>query len=173
MKYASNSSNGSTTVRVLGGAIILMFIVFYLMARWDAEEEVIRHQGRLIEALEGRKWKKIDALMAADFTDNAGHNKEWALREPREALRHFLTLNVAAKQPTYQIIYPREEGDPKKGTVSTWLHFEGNGTPFAHLIKDTANSTTDPFLFTWRKESWKPWDWKLVSISHPLLHQAP
>jgi len=173
MKHAPDSRNGVTAVPILGGVIILMLIVFFLMARWDSEEQLMRHQARLITAVEGRKWKKIDAMMAADFTDNAGHDKAWALREPREALRHFMTLTIAPKQPTFQVLYPKREGDPMTGTVSTWLHFDGNGTPFAHIIKDTANSTSDPFLFTWRKESWKPWDWKLVSISHPLLLQAP
>jgi len=27
----------------------------------------------------------------------------------------------------------------------------------------------EPFSFTWRQVSWKPWDWKLVRVDQPEL----
>ena len=36
-------------------------------------------------------------------------------------------------------------------------------------ITDRVNSLTTPFVFHWRSESWKPWDWKLVKVENRSL----
>lgn len=159
----------SKIIPLLIAATTFCLVVFYCMRRWQPEEEVNRHQARLIAAMEDRNWKKAGKLLADDFKDNAGHDKAWWLREPREALRQFLVLTIGVKNPTTTIHYPRSETDPMTGTVVTWLHIDGSGTPIAHYVIEAANSTTAPFHFTWRKQSWKPWDWQLITVEHPLL----
>ncbi|HEY1583637.1 MAG TPA: hypothetical protein VGF73_11125 [Chthoniobacterales bacterium] len=36
-------------------------------------------------------------------------------------------------------------------------------------IIEWVNSLTTPFELRWRRESWKPWDWKLVEVRNPGL----
>jgi hypothetical protein len=35
--------------------------------------------------------------------------------------------------------------------------------------RDEVNALREPFTMTWRKKSWKPWDWELIRVEQPEL----
>ncbi len=37
------------------------------------------------------------------------------------------------------------------------------------MITDRINPLNEPFRLQWRKQSWKPWEWKLVHASNEAL----
>ncbi len=49
------------------------------------------------------------------------------------------------------------------------MQIAGSGSEFAPEIVERVNSLTEPFVLHWRRESWRPWDWKLVRVSNPGL----
>lgn len=155
--------------KILGGtAIVLALIVAAtLFHRWQPEQQIARHQKALLTALSDRNWKKVNRLLAADFKLRTGHDREWILREAREVLRQFIALEITAVDPAL------DHPEADRGTVRSRLQVKGNGSPIAHYAKDAVNTAQEPFVFQWKHQSWKPWDWQLTTIAHPLLDQAP
>ena len=50
-------------------------------------------------------------------------------------------------------------------------HIRLEGTPFGvgSSIQRMVNREKSPLTFSWEKESWVPWSWKLVRMDHPEL----
>jgi hypothetical protein len=55
------------------------------------------------------------------------------------------------------------------GTARARITLKGRGGPFADMAMGRLDELKQPFSFTWRQRSWKPWDWKLVRIDQPEL----
>jgi hypothetical protein len=77
-----------------------------------------------------------------------------------EALRNFLVLEILSEDTTVE----RRDRD---AVISARLRLRGKGNAIGEQIIAGANSLESHFQFAWRRKSWKPWDWKLVSVSQP------
>jgi hypothetical protein len=68
-----------------------------------------------------------------------------------------------------------DAGDPQvrtenlKGYWTARITINGSAGEFAAAIQQRVNSLTAPFELEWRRQSSKPWDWKLVSVRNPAL----
>jgi hypothetical protein len=49
------------------------------------------------------------------------------------------------------------------------ISVEGDDSEVMAEIKQRINSLTTPFKLQWRRQSAKPWDWKLVHVSNREL----
>lgn len=148
-----------------------MFAAIRCFWLWQPERQVRLHQRHLLDAAAAHDWKKIDRFLAADFRDRYGHDKPWVLRESREILRQFFALTVHDSD-TGVAFDPANAQKTRLARVSTRLRLEGTGTPVAQYAMQAVNSAQAPFEFSWKRQSWKPWDWRLVSAGHPLLARA-
>jgi hypothetical protein len=157
--------NPKSKASLLFGAAIAAMVTVRCIWLWQPERQVELHQQHFIEAVSDRKWKKIDHFLAEDFRDRFDHDKAWALKESREVLRQFFALTVKENRTNLALATPGRQ----EATVTSTLKIEGGGTPIAEYAKTTVNSSTKPFTFTWKQKSWKPWDWQLTSIDHPLM----
>ncbi len=135
---------------------------------WQPERQVSLHQRHFLEAVADRKWKKIAAALADDFRDSAGHDKAWALKESREVLRQFFVLSVREREAGTAFATPER----REATVTTRFRLEGNGTPVAEYAMEVVNGSGAPFVFVWKRQGWKPWDWQITAIRHPLVQRA-
>lgn len=116
----------------------------------------------LISAAEKRDWKKVTALLAEDYKDKWGHDRKTAVSLASEALRQFIVLEITPEEFTC-----KTEG--RTGETSARLKISGRGTSIGEVILREANQLETPFVISWRRGSWKPWDWQVVSVENAGL----
>lgn len=149
------------TLAAIAG-VVLVFLAAWIVWKMLPSTQLEQKFDRLIEATGDRNWKRVKALMAEDYKDAWGQNREDATKNGSEALRHFLVLQVTAENV-------RIEKEGRKALISARLRLDGKGTAIGESVKDYANGLQEDFRFAWERKSWKPWDWKLVSISQPEI----
>jgi hypothetical protein len=122
-----------------------------LQNRWDD----------LMDACERHNQDGFTALLADDYSDPWGLNRNEAAKLAHEVFRQFLLLTIDRQQPTLEI------GEDGTATTSALIRLEGTGGPAAPVIIQEAEAITTPTVFHWRRMSWKPWDWRLTSLENP------
>lgn len=113
-----------------------------------------------VEAGERRDWKAVAERLAPDYRDGWGHDKSAALEAAREVFGQFVVLGIEVEP-----LRITRDGD--FATIATRPRLSGNGSPLVPLIIRHANELPSDTLFRWRRQSWLPWDWVLVSVSNP------
>lgn len=156
------STKTSGTIALVLAVIIAMWCV----RLWQPERQIRLHQRHLLEAAENRNWKKLKLLLDDDFKTPNGIDKKLALGTLAEALRPFMSVHITGTETHLD----RNGRVAKTGQI---LRLDGMGSAFAEAIKSAVNQSNDPFEFTWERKSWKPWDWRLVRVEHPLLNFGP
>jgi hypothetical protein len=119
------------------------------------------HSEHLVQRVEGRSWQAVENFVAPDYHDDWGDDRARLLTRLRLVGRFFFDLTIAPSQERTQV-------NPPDGTWSARIQLDGRGEAAAE-IKARINSLTTPFVLSWRKESWKPWDWKLVKLANESL----
>ncbi len=150
-------------------SLLLRGVAVFLAAAvvWAAFEvmpgrRLARCQEQFLEAAGKRNWKAVRELMAEDYRDQWGYDREQAIAQASEALQNFLTLEITGEDTSMQ-------RDGREATVSARLRMAGRGNAIGEEILSRANSMESHFQFAWKRKSWKLWDWKLVFISQPEL----
>ncbi len=152
---------------VLGFAFIAAVITVILCIRaWQPQRQVERHHAALLEAVGERDWKQLDQLIDPAFKHPKGYDKAWVLKESGEVRRHFFAL-VVNGIPEIELA---PEGN--RATVHSLIRLEGSGTAVASYVISEVNNNTTPFVFTWERKSWKPWDWQLTGVDHPFVERG-
>ena len=75
----------------------------------------------------------------------------------REMLQTFLVLNI---DWTTDEITVNENIAKVRGHAK----LSGSGVGFSQHIMDLVNQLSEPWVFTWRTDGWKPDDWKLIFL---------
>lgn len=150
-----------TVVVVLG--VLLGLATIFLIVEFQPKRQLEKSFGNLVSAVEKRDWKQIEALLAPDYADAWGMNREQAIQVGSEVLRHFFVLEIVSENPEVQV-------SGMQGAARTVLRVNGNGTAVAQSMMAEANALDAPFVFEWHRASWKPWDWKLKSLSNIQVH---
>ena len=135
-------------------AVVAGWLAFELSPTRRLESAFVR----LLDAAEARNWERVGALVAEDYRDDWGLSKPEAISLGLEALQHFLVLEIVAEDL-------RIERVGRSGAVFVRLKFLGRGSAIGEAIIRRVNGLESEFRFAWRRESWKPWDWKLFSVS--------
>jgi hypothetical protein len=113
-------------------------------------------------AVENKDWRKMAGLMADDYSDRWGHDKATIIDHTKQAFAQFFILTVESLELHV------EEADAI-GTARVHVAIKGRGGPLADFVMSRVAELKEPFSFTWRQASWKPWDWKLVRVDQPEL----
>ncbi len=149
------------TIFVIAG-VFLLLVVLFLAVELQASRRVEAKFYGVIGNVENRKWQKLSKNLSPDYQDRWGFNRKALIENLPEAFRHFLFLEVDPQDVKISF-----EGNLAK--VSAKISIQGRGSALADYIMNRVNSLSQPFVLTFRKESWKPWDWKLISIDQPEL----
>lgn len=142
--------------------IILLFIIIFCIRLWQPERQILKHQQHLFNAVESRDWKDATAFFADDYHDHWQQTKPMAISEARQAFRYFFVISIQASS-----VDCSADGD--LGRFSARLKVLGSGAAISEYVKEHVNRLKQPFVFHWKRESWKPWDWKLTEIDQPEL----
>ena len=131
---------------------------------WQAERTVARAFASLVQQVEKRNWEGVQDRIAEDYKDRWGLDREEAIRLGSEALRQFFLLEIRPVDPV-----EIQEQDGGTWVVSSRLQIAGTGSAISAMIVDRANALSEPFVFSFDKQSWKPWDWKLIRMDQSQL----
>ncbi len=143
-------------------ATALLALALYAAWLWQPARQVQRHTAHFLKAVERRNSDKIAAFLADDYSDRWGHDKEFVVRETREVFRHFIFIEIQndPAEPSFA---------GSEATLRSPVKISGQGSPIAQYVMEKVNALRTPFFFTWRRGSWKPWDWRLMRIDHSEL----
>lgn len=154
----------SLLLRVLAGAVV--FLVGWLVLEFSPDRQLDKAFARLIAAAENRDFKSLRELMAPDYRDQWKMDREQALGAASDALGTFLVLRIV----------PENLSGSRQGTaavIAARLRLSGRANAVGGAILEQVNALEDDFQFAWRRKSWKPWDWKLVSLSQNEIQFDP
>ena len=133
-----------------------------LTLHWLPGRQVRLHQEHLLRSVEDRNWKKVNAFVSTDYRDRWGQTKQVVLTRLPQVFGNFLACGV--------------QGTPISQTwsggacvIQSRIHIVGSGGPIAQFVIQQSESLREPFVFKWRRQSWKPWDWALVEVDQPEL----
>lgn len=151
--------------------LLLPGVVLLLLCGWAGFEltpgrQLDRAFDRLLHAAGKRDWKTVRGLMADDYRDRWGQDREQAVSAATQVLQQFLVLKIGAERRSVS-------RQAREATISARLRLEGRGTGLAEMVIGNVNGLRDDFQFAWRRKSWKPWDWKLVSVNQPEIEFDP
>ena len=134
----------------------------WLAQLWQADEQVRLHSEHFLAQIAERDWSGAGRFIAEDYHDDWGHDRKEILNRLHLVLRFFTALTIDPGSPQVSANAP-------VGWWSAKVRIEGQGSEFAPEIVDRVNSLTEPFVLHWRRQSWRPWDWKLARVSNPGL----
>lgn len=141
-------------------ASALISVVWFIIPFLQSAESQVKHQQEtLIGFAAKRSWARLNLLIAADYSDAWGMKRDEALNAAHEALQSFIMISFDWKPQSVA-------RDEKTVTLSGTIHMNGSGATGSSMIVDHVNRITKPWVFVWRKDGWKPGDWRLVSIAN-------
>lgn len=139
--------------------------LIWLAQLWQPSRQVERHTENLLARASARDWPAVTAMMAGDYRDAWGHDREFSVDKARELFSHFFALSIVPLRP------PQVRVRPGEGTVAVPVGVFGSGTAVAQRVMDEVRRAEEPFVFTWRKVGPWPWQWQLSSAAHEELAQ--
>lgn len=140
---------------ILGGGL--------LFHHWQPQQQLKAHTEAFLNAVEDRNWNRVGQLMDDSYQDGWGLSKPEALSYGEQTFQHFATLSLT---PIDLEVTPEND---QQGRVRTRFEANGIGSPIATMTKNEINGLEQPFVFHWRRQSWKPFDWLLVNIENPSV----
>jgi hypothetical protein len=144
------------------GSILALLLGIWLAPLWTAENQVRLHSEHFLHQLEARRPASAGDFVASDYRDDWGGDRALLLTRLRLVLRLFSSLTITPGAAQVRL-------DPPFDAWTAPLRLAGSGSEEAPGMIRRVNGLTTPFQLRWRKESWKPWDWKLVEAHNSEL----
>jgi hypothetical protein len=140
------------------GLLVTVAAGIFLFQLWRPARQVELHSENLLRAIEQQDWADFGEFIAADYQDQWGHDRALLLSRTRAVVSYARELQLQ----------PREEAirgaDTEEPFWRARITVAGADNEVMVLIKQHVNVVTEPWELHWRKQSWKPWDWKLVRV---------
>lgn len=144
------------------GLILAVIVGIWLARLWGAENQVRLHTQHLLSRVEERDWLGAGDFLAVNYHDEWGDDRQLMMNRLRLGLRFFSSLTITARAGQIHL-----DGDA--ATWSAQIQIAGSGSEMAPEAVEEINRLTTPFELRWQKQSWKPWDWKLVQVRNSEL----
>ncbi len=128
----------------------------------STERGVERAWDNVIEAVADRDFETLGEYMREDYRDGFGLGRAEALETLRTVRSHFIVCTVARERAELVL-----DPNGQSATTRAVIRLGGQGSAVAQAAIQASTTTSTPTTFRWRRNSWKPWDWRLVSIENP------
>lgn len=122
-----------------GGLGLALLIGLFLIWFWQPERQVSRHSESFLRTIEKKNWTGVADFIGNDYQDQWGDDRARVLERMHEVSRYLRRVRIDASNEAVRI------------------------------VEERVNSLAKPFEFEWRRQSAKPWDWKLVRVSNASL----
>jgi hypothetical protein len=140
----------------------VLIAIAVLALHWRPSRQVRLHQEHLLETAGARNWKKVERFLAPDYKDRWGQSRADVLQRLPQAFQDFLACSV--EQDPAELAW---NGDT--AVVRARIRILGSGGAITRFVMAEVNGLREPFALSWRKQSWKPWDWALVAVDQPEI----
>ncbi len=150
---------------VLG--LVLILGLWLALPFFSAGRGVERAWDEVIAAIEDKDTEALGRLLGDDYADGFGLDRAGAIQLAAQIRAHFVVCNLRREKSELVM-------DPSKNSAVTraLMRFSGSGSPVAQGAIQASAASHTPTAFRWRRNSWKPWDWRLVSIDNPDAARA-
>ena len=142
---------------------LLALIPVVLLAAWhylSPARQLKAAQQHFVEAISSKDANAIARLIHPDYTDQWGFSAaDWpGLLKDLRTLSPILEVNLV--NPVI---------DAPNGVVDTSLQVKSTGSPASELIEGRGVELKETTRFTWKRDNWQPWSWRLVNVQNPAL----
>ncbi|MDR1279906.1 MAG: hypothetical protein LBK99_03675 [Opitutaceae bacterium] len=127
---------------------------------YDADRQLDRGWTGLVESIESRSAFGVNRLLAPDYTDCWGYDKDSL---GKDLWRIFYPFESIGLTP-HEVLVVRE-GDT--ATISAKFTMVSTGSGLGADAQNQVNRLTEPFVIQWRRNSGFPWSWKITRIDQP------
>jgi hypothetical protein len=145
-----------------GGLGLALLIGLFLIWLWQPERQVNRHTENFLRTIEKKNWTGVADFIANDYQDQWGDDRARVLERMREVLRYLSRIRIDPANAAVRV-------DNQRGYWNAKITIDGDQGEVMALVKERVNSLATPFEFEWRRQSARPWDWKLVRVSNASL----
>jgi len=142
--------------------VALGAVVLFLARAFSSEIRLRAAHAALLEAVRDASRSRLARHLAADYHDSWGQEKAEAIDHAVEAARQFIAMRL-------EVASLELDMRGRTATARLTVVLDGQGTAGAAVIRNRVARLRTPFVLTWRRESWSPWSWKLVSLAHDEL----
>ena len=146
-------------------AVLLLLVIFTItmIFYWRAEPTLIRKQLAFEKAIDSKKIKPFNKLIAKSYSDRWGYKAEDIGLTALDIRTQYIYLTLKPREAKWTI-----EGS--KATLSVKYSLEGQPkTPIAKIITQRSNQLQTPMLFSWEKQSFWPWSWRLTELDNQTI----
>jgi hypothetical protein len=147
------------------GVLAAFIFGLWLVRLWGAENQVRLHSEHFLRSVEARDWSGFETFLAQDYGDAWENDRSTLVLRLRLLSRMLSSLTITTSPAQLQVAAPQ-------GSWRSRIHLESRGEAAAE-VDAKVNGLTTPFEFDWRRESWKPWDWKLIAVKNAGLNLPP
>jgi hypothetical protein len=119
-----------------------------------------RTWSHLLETVAARQIISLRAILAPDYSDRWGHDRDLIVLEAREAFRQMESIRIRPEE-----VRTTRGGD--EAVITAIIRIDVDGPPPIPEARATVNALFSPFEFNWRKEPGYLGAWQLVRFNHP------
>lgn len=143
--------------------LLLIFVPVLLALAWHylhPGRQLRAAQTRFLEAVSAKDSDAVGKLVSENYSDSWGFTaSDWpALLKDLRSLVPVLQIEMLS--PSY---------DSSNGLVEAELSTRSSLGPAAEVIQMEVDRLKTPTRFLWKRSSWHPWSWRLVSIQNPEI----
>lgn len=147
---------------LIGGGFLLALGLWLGLPFLSPSRGVERAWDQVLEAISENDPEELGRLLGADYSDGFGFDRAEAIRVAGLIRAQFLTCTFRRERSEVVM-------DPSKKSAVTRakMRLVGTGSPIAQGAIQASAVSESLTSFRWRRNSWRPWDWRLVSIENP------
>jgi hypothetical protein len=139
---------------------LLPLLIFGLWHYLSPTRQLKSCQRRLLEAISQKDAAACARLIHPDYTDPWNFTAaDWP----------DILLDLRKLSPILEINLLNPTFDGANGVVDTSLQVKSMGGPASEIIAARAVELKETSRFLWKREPWRPWSWRLVSVQNPAL----
>lgn len=115
----------------------------------------------VVSAMEDNDRERLAAYLADNYKDGFGLDRDGALRLAASMRGQFVVCTIRRERPELVM-----DVNKKAAVTRALIRLGGQGSPLATAAIQASQASQTPTEFRWRRASWKPWDWRLVSVEN-------
>jgi hypothetical protein len=148
------------------GALLLLALLLGLP--WLSPERGVRRAwDKVVSAIEQNDRAELAVYLGEDYKDGFGLDRGGALQLVGTIRGQFALCVIRREQPELVM-----DVDKHAALTRALIRLDGHGSPIATAAIQSSKASQTPTEFRWRRVSWKPWDWRLVSVDNPDAARA-
>ncbi len=148
---------------IIAALVIVAGFTIWLVVQSMPSNAVRKKQAAFLMGIETRSSSRILKTIAEDYTDRWKFSRNDLVETTLDAGSQFMVMVVKGEEISY-------ERDGKTAIVKMKLKISGKPLGiFGKEITRRINSLKEPFVFTWEKQSFLPFSWRLVRMDNPAL----